>query len=129
MGLFSWIAGIFEPAVKLVDDLHTSDEEKMQLRNKLAEIQEKANAKLIELEKAKVEALSKVQVAESNSKYAITATWRPITSMLLVALIIAGSFGWVALGKEIYDLAEIMLGGYAIGRSAEKVAHVAKLGK
>ena len=42
MGLFDFIGGIFAPASKLVDDLHTSDEEKLTLKNELANIQAKA---------------------------------------------------------------------------------------
>ena len=129
MSIFSFIAGIFEPATKLIDDLTTTDEEKMELRNKLAEIQERANAKLIDLEAKRLDAMSKVQIAESSSKYAITATWRPITSMALVGIIIAGSFGLCEVGTEVYDLAKVFLGAYTGGRSLEKLGSVIKLGK
>lgn len=129
MGLFDFIGGIFAPATKLIDDIHVSDEERLQLRNELAKIQAGAMEKLTELEKARLNAMSKVQAAEANSKHTITATWRPITSMVLVALIVAGSFGMVTVGPEIYDLAEIFLGAYAGGRSLEKVSSALKLGK
>ena len=39
MGLFDFIANIFKPAADIVDELHTSDEEKGRLRNELAKIQ------------------------------------------------------------------------------------------
>lgn len=129
----SFISGIFKPASDLVDNLHVSDEERGKLRNELAAIQEKANAKLVELEVARLDALSKVQVAEAGSKYMITAIWRPVCSLLLVGLIIAGSFGWVELKSEIYELSGLFLGIYGGGRSAEKaigkVADVVKLGR
>ena len=38
MGLFDFIGSIFKPATKLVDDLHTSTEEKMKLKNVCMEI-------------------------------------------------------------------------------------------
>lgn len=129
MSIFNFIAGIFKPATDLIDNLHTSDEERMTLRNELAKIQEQANSKLIDLEAKRLDAMSKVQIAESSSKYAITATWRPITSMALVGIIIAGSFGLCEVGAEIYDLAKVFLGTYAGGRSLEKLGSVIKLGK
>lgn len=125
----SFISGIFSPASKLVDNLHTSDEERMQLRNELAKIQESAMSKMMDLEKTAMEAQSKVQVAEASSGYWLTANWRPLTSIIIVGLIVLGSFGWIEVGKEIYDLAEIFLGAYAGGRSVEKLGKALKLGK
>lgn len=129
MWLTDFIAGIFKPAVDLVDDLHTSTEEKLQLRNKLAEIQEQANAKVIELEKARLDAMAKVEAAEASSSHWLRANWRPITSLALVGLIIADSFEWVNAGSQIYDLANIFLGAYTTSRGLEKVAKAIKLGK
>ena len=129
MSLFDFLGGIFAPATKLIDDLHTSDEEKLQLRNELAKIQESAMERLTSLEKARLDALSKVQVAEANSKHWLTANWRPFTSVALVSIIILGSFGFVTVGPDIHQLATVFLGGYAGGRSLEKVALALKLGK
>jgi hypothetical protein len=109
--MLSWISNIFSPAVKLIDDLHTSDEEKLKLRNEFAKIQAQVHSKTVELAKA-----------ESESKFFLTATWRPICSLAIVIIIVAHSFGWISPGPQIYDLAEIFLGAYAGGRSLEKLA-------
>ena len=121
MGLFSWIGEIFSPAAKLVDDLNTSEEEKLTLRNELAQIQSRANEKLIELEQAKTEALSRVQEAEAKSSNLLQSSWRPVCSLSIVAIIILGSFGKVSVGPEIYELAQVFLGTYGVGRSFEKI--------
>jgi len=39
MSVFSFISSIFEPAVKLVDDLHTSDEEKLQMQAQIKKVE------------------------------------------------------------------------------------------
>jgi len=127
--MFSFIANLFAPAAKLIDDIHTSDEERLTLRNEFANIQEQANSKLIELEQAKVEALSKVQIAEASSKHFLTANWRPIVSLTLVGLIVANSFGLCELNEAIYSLSEIFLGAYGTSRGAEKIAKVVMLGR
>lgn len=128
MGLFSWISSIFSPAADLVDNLHTSDEERLTLRNELAKLQTEVNTKLIGLEEEKVKALSRVQEAEANSKWQLVAVWRPICSLLIVGIIIADSFGWIVAGEQIYDLAKVFLGAYTTSRGLEKVAKTMKLG-
>jgi len=127
MSIFSFIAGIFAPAATLIDDLHTSDEERLQLRNEFAKMQTEINTKLISLEEAKVAALSKVQAAEANSKWMISAIWRPVCSLLIVGIIVGDSFGWLKAGPQIYDLAKVFLSAYTTSRGLEKVAKTFKL--
>ena len=50
MEILSFISSIFKPAVDLIDELHTSDEEKGNIKNQLAEIQAGVQDKIIELE-------------------------------------------------------------------------------
>lgn len=135
MGLFDFIGSIFKPAVDLVDELHVSDEERLKLRNEFAKIQSDVMNRMVDLEKASLEAQSKVQVAEANSKFAITATWRPIASLTITFIIIFSLFGWLPevshtnLPPQFWELAKWFLGGYTASRGAEKIATVLKLGK
>lgn len=128
MSIFGFVSDLFDPVTKLLDTAVTSDEERLKLGNALAKIQSDLNGKLIELEKAKVDAMSKVQVAEANSKYAVVALWRPISSLAIVGIIILGSFEVVTVGSEIYDLASIFLGTYTASRGMEKIATTIKNG-
>lgn len=129
MGVLDWISSIFKPAADIVDNLHTSEEEKGKLRNELASIQSGANAKLLEYETKLLEARSKINIAEANSIHTITAVWRPIASLSLVLIIVAASFGIIKTpDQNFYELCKIILGGYVGGRSLEKVASVIKLG-
>ncbi len=129
MGLFSFITDLFKPAEKIIDELNFSGEEKGKLRNELANIQSKANAKFIELELAAINARKEITIAESNSPHKITATWRPVSSCILVLLVCLGSLGYANLTPEFYDFAKAFLGIYLGGRSVEKAASVIKLGK
>lgn len=123
MGLFDFIGDIFKPAVSLVDELHVSDEERLQLRNELAKIEGQALAKMTEVEKARLDAMSKVQIAEANSKHWLTANWRPLSSVSMVFVIIAASFGIIPQpDSNFYDLAQVFLGAYTTSRGLEKVA-------
>lgn len=129
MGFLSFISSIFDPVSKTIDNLHTSDEEKMELRNKLAEIQGNVQTKLIDLEGKLADADSKIRVAEAQSPHLITAIWRPISCLALVTILILASFGIGNPDDSLYTLAQIVIGGYVGGRSLEKLGTTLKLGK
>lgn len=115
MSIFDFIGDIFSPATKLIDDLHTSDEEKLKLRNELSKIKMKMHEKSVSL-----------MTAEANSDHWIVAAVRPICTLILFTLILLGAFGWIKTPTEVYHLAEIYMGVYAGGRSAEKIGRILK---
>jgi len=65
---------------------------------------------------------------EASSGNWLTSGWRPITMLVFTSLITARWFGWAApnLAPEEYlklwDIVQLGLGGYVIGRSGEKIA-------
>lgn len=128
MGVLEILAGLFKPASDLVDNLHTSEEEKLLLRNKFAEIESYLQIKLTEfqLEFGKLQA--SVINAESQGDSWLQRNWRPLTMVLFVSLITAKWLGFAAPGiteameLKLLDIVEIGLGGYIVGRSVEKVA-------
>lgn len=64
---------------------------------------------------------------EAASSHWLAANWRPLTMLVFVGLIVARWFGWAApnLAEEEYlalwDIVQLGLGGYVIGRSVEKI--------
>ena len=129
MSIFSFISNLFKPAADLVDELHVSDEEKGKLRNQLAEIQAKAQKQMLDYEAKVVEARSKLMVAEAQSPHLITAIWRPVACLSLIALVVLSAYGIGNPDKEVYELTKILFGDYASGRTIEKVVKVSKFGK
>ena len=117
--------GLLKAGMGLIDNLFTSDEEKS-----------KAKAKLIELDQrgelAKIGAAAGVVQAEAESEHWLTANWRPLTMLTFVAIIANNyilvpwleTLGAPAVSLEIppdmWDLLKLGLGGYVVGRSAEK---------
>jgi len=75
-------------------------------------------------------AAAEVVKAEAQSEHWLTATWRPIVMLVLTSLIVARWLGYSAPGiseaeaLKLWSIVEIGLGGYVIGRSAEKIAPV-----
>lgn len=65
--------------------------------------------------------------AEASSEHWLTATWRPILMLTFGGLIVARWLGFSAPGLaeaeviKLWSIVELGIGGYVIGRSAEKV--------
>jgi hypothetical protein len=117
------IAGIFKPAAELIDELHTSEEERIIQQRKLLEIQAMVLDSSLEYEKEMMTAKAQIINSEAKSEHWLTATWRPITMLTFLGLAVGDSLGLLAspLRDEAWMLLQIGLGGYVVGRSAEKV--------
>jgi len=71
---------------------------------------------------------SNVIIAEAQGASWLQRTWRPITMLTFLAMVCLDSFGVLPfrLAKESWTLLQIGLGGYVVGRSAEKVVGMLK---
>ncbi|MFY7926230.1 MAG: 3TM-type holin, partial [Aquidulcibacter sp.] len=87
-----------------------------------AELNAALLARAGELEKAAADIIK----AEAQSEHWLAACWRPILMLTFGLLIVARWLGWSAPGiseaeaLKLWNIVEIGLGGYVIGRSAEK---------
>ena len=105
---------------KLIDRLWPDPQQRAQAQLALMELAQKGE--LTEL----VERASIVK-AEAQSEHWLAATWRPVLMLTFGALIVARWFGWAAPNLteaeylKLWSIVELGLGGYVIGRSAEKI--------
>ena len=81
MNLIELVAGIFKPAAELIDDLHTSEEERLEQKARLLEVQATVMQEALDYEKSALDARAKIVNSEANSEHIITATWRPIVML------------------------------------------------
>ncbi len=94
---------------------------------KRLELQQALQAAVLERTSEIERAAAEVVKAEAQGQSWLQRTWRPITMLVFVGLIVARWLGWSApnLGEaevlKLWDIVEIGLGGYVIGRSAEKI--------
>lgn len=94
---------------------------------KRIELQQALQAAVLERTSEIERAAAEVVKAEAQGQSWLQRTWRPITMLVFVGLIVARWLGWSApnLGEaevlKLWDIVEIGLGGYVIGRSAEKI--------
>jgi hypothetical protein len=89
-----------------------------------AEIAKQLLASSAELERAAGE----IVLAEARSEHFLAACWRPILMLTFGGLIVARWLGYSAPGiseaevLKLWDIVQLGLGGYVIGRSTEKIA-------
>lgn len=115
------LGGLFDLAGKVFDKIFPNPQQAAEAKLKLFEMQQAGELKLLE---GQVEIIT----AEAKSESWLASSWRPITMLVFTCLIVARWFGWAApnLSPEEYiklwSIVELGLGGYVIGRSAEKIA-------
>lgn len=123
MNIIDGIAGILKPVSKIFDDLHTSDEERGTLQNELAGIQNTVTQAYLNYESEIKQLQGSIIIAEAQGGSWLQRNWRPITMLTFLVLVVCDSFGLLAfrLAEQAWTLLQIGLGGYVVGRSAEKI--------
>lgn len=123
MNVLSLIGQIFKPATELIDNLHTSTEEKLAQKAVLLQLQTDFLKEGLEYEQEQLKQKAAIIMAETKSESWITRNWRPITMLTFLALVVLDQTGQLAfrLADEAWTLLQLGLGGYVVGRSVEKV--------
>ena len=124
------LGNIFGAVGGVIDELHTSEEEKLTLKNQFVQLQGNITLGVLEYQGALNAAQASIITAETKSQSWLTANWRPLTMVTFVFLIVARWLGFTAenltpeLELELFSIIKIGIGGYIGGRSLEKVVKV-----
>ena len=123
MSIMNMVGELFRPVTKIVDDLHTSEEEKFTIKKEMAKLESDIQLRVLDYEKQMIQAKSSVITTEASGQSWLQRSWRPITMLTFLFLVVCDSFGWLRfrLASEAWTLLQIGMGGYVIGRSCEKV--------
>jgi len=123
IGITTLITSLFEPVSKLISEAIEDPDKANALKAKMFEVQSKIGIKAMELELETLKAKTSVIVAEATGESWLQRNWRPITMLTFLILVCLDSFGMLAfrLAPQAWTLLQIGLGGYVVGRSAEKV--------
>jgi hypothetical protein len=120
-GLKELFGSVVKPISDLASEFITDKDKLAEFNLKAFEIGTQSGDKLVEAQRD-------IIVAETQSESWFTANWRPVTMLAFVGLVIAHWLGFTAPGiseeqvMSLLDIVKIGLGGYVVGRSAEKVA-------
>ena len=110
-----------------VDNLHTSDDERLNAKAQLMSLYQPILTAAVDLERMQVELQARVLQVEAQANSWLTRTWRPLVMLMFATLV-----GWHSVGtglgfpvpavpEAMWSLIQLGLGGYVIGRSAEKI--------
>lgn len=123
------IKGIVDTVAGVIDQFVTSDGEKLEAQKALAEAEREATAQLLDYEESRLRERAKTVRQEVASSHWLAANWRPIlmltfTYIILHNYVIVPIFNVPAasIPADMWELLKIGVGGYVIGRSAEKIA-------
>jgi hypothetical protein len=95
--------------------------------SKRLEVQNQVQLAVMQQAGAIEQAAASIVKAEAESEHWLAANWRPILMLTFGGLIVARWFGWAApeLSEseylKLWDIVQLGLGGYVIGRSVEKI--------
>jgi len=119
-GPLSFLSGLIKPVTELVDNLHTSDEERLEAKGVLLELQTGLMSQTLAYEQKLAESQASIIVAEATANSWLTRTWRPITMLTFVFLVVYSQFTGTEIPPDMWTVIKIGLGGYLGGRSVEK---------
>ncbi len=131
--IVSLIGALAKPVAKLIDDLHTSDEEKAEAHLKLHKVTLEAEQKAKELELQFEQELSKRHAADMASTSWLSKNIRPLTLVFLLGVtgvlaFMDGNLGTFSVDVNYIDLYKSLLllafGFYFGSRGLEKVAGI-----
>ena len=121
--ILNWFSsGVIGEISKVIDNLFTTDEERLHAKNEMLKVLKEQQLQLQKLQ-------TEVILAEANGNW-LQRSWRPILMLafgfiVIYVKFIAPLFGLPIppLEDEFWDLLQLGIGGYVIGRSAEKIAN------
>lgn len=121
--ILGFLGGIINPVKDIITNLHTSDAEKMTLTNQMVSIQNTMAAKVLDYETQLLKAQASIVTAEATGQSWLQRNWRPITMLTFLVLVVMDSLNLLQnrLAPQAWTLLQIGLGGYVVGRSAEKI--------
>ena len=128
MNLLAGVIQAIQPLSDLINNVHTSEDEKSKARIELLKVQNDMYSQVLEIEKTTLQAKASIIEAEAKGNSWLQRSWRPITMLVFLALVVADSFGVLAnpLADEAWTLLQLGLGGYVVGRSGEKIVNAIK---
>ena len=123
---FDPVSAAFDVGGKLIDRLWPDPAQRDQAKLKLMELQQSGALAQLAAETELSKGAANIVKTEAAGGF-LASSWRPITMLVFVGLIVARWFGLAAPNLaeaeylKLWDIVQLGLGGYVIGRSVEKI--------
>jgi hypothetical protein len=126
--VLGFVKALFEPVKELVSEVIVDKDKANELRASIYAIEAQVATKVIEYEAQLLEAQASTINSEAKGESWLQRNWRPLTMLTFTSLVVAKWLGLTAdtgiteaVEIELMNLIQIGLGGYVVGRSAEKI--------
>lgn len=130
------VKGIVNTVTGVIDQFVESDEDKLKAKQQILDAESEARRQILEYEAQRAHEAAKTVRAEVASDHWLAANWRPILMLTFTYIIahnfvLAPVFGLVVLEipTDMWSLMKIGVGGYVVGRSAERIVPNSKWGR
>ena len=144
MAIWNILAGPVKALVgevgNIIDGLHTSEEEKAEAKAKILSLDLAFQRDLLVAETEAIKAGRDVVVAEAKGESWLQRSWRPLTMLAFVFIVVnnfivtpyvtafGGNVPTLDIPAPLWSLLTVGIGGYVVGRSAEKAVKYWKNG-
>jgi hypothetical protein len=123
---FDPVSAAFDVGGKIIDRLWPDPAQRDQAKLKLMELQQSGALAQLAAQTELSKGAADIVKTEAAGGF-LASSWRPITMLVFVVLIVARWFGFAAPNLQeaeylkLWDIVQLGLGGYVIGRSVEKI--------
>jgi len=116
--------GIIQRIGEAIDRNVTTDAERLELMNELNRMQLELSSKVLEANLELQKQRASLIKAEAEGGSWLQRNWRPITALTFLVLIVLHHLGLlqIEITNEMWDLLQVMIGGYVVSRGIEKAA-------
>lgn len=123
---FDPVSAAFDVGGKIIDRLWPDPAQRDAAKLKLMELQQSGALAQLAAQTELSKGAAEIVKTEAAGGF-LASSWRPITMLVFVCLIVARWFGFAAPNLQeaeylkLWDIVQLGLGGYVIGRSVEKI--------
>jgi hypothetical protein len=107
--------GIIQRIGEAIDRNVTTDAERLELLNELNRMQLELSSKVLEANLELQKQRASLIKAEAEGGSWLQRNWRPVTALTFLVL-------QIEITNEMWDLLQVMIGGYVVSRGIEKAA-------
>lgn len=125
--MIPFLGDIFKGAQGIISQFVAAPEKQLEANQKLVELQIQANQQMLDYEATLVREQSLNVRAEAAGHGTLQRNWRPVVMLTFAGMMVAHWMGYTAPNLSeaqvlhLMDIIQLGLGGYVIGRSAEKI--------
>lgn len=121
------ITSLFDIGREIISRVWPDPRDQAEELRKLEELRQKGDLAELQAYLQVLQGRMSIIQSEAESEHILTASWRPIIMLVFAGLIVARFLGLSAEGVSeseylaLWNILELGIGGYVVGRSAEKI--------